>query len=99
MQMGERFGPMSNDDRILTPAMIRAARGLLGLDQATAATLAGLSQRTISKLEAEEDLYSKDLRRKKALQAIKEGFERAGIEFTYPSEASGPGVRMKVGSR
>jgi hypothetical protein len=50
-------------------------------------------------LEAEEDLYSKDLRRRKALHAIKQGFERAGIEFLFPSEKSGPGVRMKLGSR
>ena len=89
---------MSDDERILTPAMIRAARGLLGLDQAAAAALAGLSQRTISKLEAEEHLSTKDLRRKKALEAIKEGFERAGIEFMFPSESSGPGVRIKLGS-
>ena len=88
-----------DEDRMLTPAMIRAARGLLGLDQAGAAELAGLSQRTISKLEAEEDLSTKDLRRKKALKAIEKGFEQAGIEFTFPSESSGPGVRMRLGSK
>jgi len=86
-------------DEILTPAMIRAARGLLGLDQAGAAELAGLSQRTISKLEAENDLFSKDLRRRNALQAIRSGFEKAGIEFIFPSEESGHGVRMRRTSK
>lgn len=68
---------------MLTSAMIRAARGLLGLDQAGAAKLAGLSQRTISKLEAEDYLSSKDLRRRNALKAIRSGFEKAGIEFIF----------------
>jgi DNA-binding XRE family transcriptional regulator len=90
---------VSDEERMLTPAMIRAARGLLGLDQTGAAKLAGLSQRTISKLEAEDDLSTKDLRRKTALKAIKSGFEQAGIEFTFPSESSGPGVRIKLGSK
>ncbi|UPK19137.1 helix-turn-helix domain-containing protein [Bradyrhizobium sp. 131] len=88
-----------DEDEILTPAMIRAARGLLGLDQAGAAELAGLSQRTISKLEAENDLFSKDLRRRNALQAIRSGFEKAGIEFIFPSEESGQGVRMRRTSK
>lgn len=85
-----------DEDQMLTPAMIRAARGLLGLDQAEAAELAGLSQRTISKLEAENDLSSKDLRRRNAVQAIRSGFEKAGIEFIFPSEESGQGVRMRA---
>ncbi len=88
-----------DEDEVLTPAMIRAARGLLGLDQAEAAELAGLSQRTISKLEAEHDLASKDLRRRNALQALRSGFERAGIEFLFPSEECGQGVRMKLAAK
>lgn len=88
-----------DEDEILTPAMIRAARGLLGLDQTGAAELAGLSQRTISKLEAENDLFSKDSRRRNALQAIRSGFEKAGIEFIFQSEESGQGVRMRRTSK
>jgi transcriptional regulator with XRE-family HTH domain len=86
----------SDAEQILTPAMIRAARGLLGLDQAEVAERAGLKQRTISKLEGESDFSSKDLRRRKALVAIREAFEKEGIEFMFPTQMSGPGVRMKV---
>ncbi|MFZ5713128.1 MAG: helix-turn-helix domain-containing protein [Bradyrhizobium sp.] len=82
-------------DEMLTPALIRAARGLLGLDQAEVAERAGLKQRTISKLEGETDFSLKDLRRRKALKAIRDAFEKAGIEFMFPSETSGEGVRKK----
>jgi transcriptional regulator with XRE-family HTH domain len=68
---------------------------LLGLDQAEVAERAGVKQRTISKLESELDFSSKDLRRRKVLEAIREAFEKAGIEFIFPCETSGPGVRMK----
>ncbi|OSI60279.1 helix-turn-helix domain-containing protein [Bradyrhizobium canariense] len=88
-----------DQEEMLTSAMIRAARGLLGLDQAGAANLAGLSQRTISKLEAEDNLSSKDLRRRNALKAIRSGFEKAGIEFIFPDEKSGQGVRIKAASK
>lgn len=77
--------------------MIRAARGLLGFDQAKVAELAGLKQRTISKLEGEQDFSSKDLRRRNALKAIRGAFEKHGIEFLFASETSGQGVRIKIG--
>jgi transcriptional regulator with XRE-family HTH domain len=86
---------MSETDEVLTPAMIRAARGLLGLEQSEVATLAGLKQRTISKLEGETEFSLKDKRRREALAAIRHAFENDGIEFIFPSGTSGPGVRMK----
>jgi hypothetical protein len=57
---------------------------------------AGVKQRTISKLEGESDFSSKDLRRRKVLQALKEAFESEGVEFIFPSAGSGPGVRLKA---
>ncbi|WP_426437188.1 helix-turn-helix domain-containing protein [Bradyrhizobium genosp. P] len=86
---------MTSDREDLTPALMRAARGLLGLDQAEVAERAGLKQRTISKLEGESDFSSKDKRRRDALRAIRQAFEREGVEFIFPSETSGQGVRMK----
>lgn len=83
-------------EEILTPALIRAARGLLGLDQAEVAERSGLKQRTISKLEGESDFSSKDLRRRRVLDAIRAAFEKDGIEFIFPSQTSGPGVRMRA---
>jgi transcriptional regulator with XRE-family HTH domain len=85
----------SEFEETITPGMIRAARGLLGLDQAQVAERAGLKQRTISKLEGEVDFSLKDKRRRDALRAIREAYEREGIEFIFPSETSGQGVRMK----
>ena len=86
----------SDTEEVLTPALIRAARGLLGLDQAQVAERAGLKQRTISKLEREIEFSLKDKRRREALAAIRHAFENDGIEFIFPSETSGPGVRMKL---
>ena len=83
-------------DEVLTPALIRAARGLLGLGQAEVAEKAGLHQRTISKLEGELDFSLKDLRRRKALHALKEAFEKEGVEFLFGSENAGEGVRRKI---
>lgn len=39
---------------MLTPAQLRAARALLGLDQRTLAELAGVSLPTIQRMEASE---------------------------------------------
>jgi transcriptional regulator with XRE-family HTH domain len=80
---------------VLSPAMMRAARGLLGLDQAEVAQLAGLKQNTISRLEGEEEIYIKNKRRRDALEAIRDAFERKGIEFMFATTTSGEGVRKK----
>lgn len=40
-----------------------------------------------------------DKRRRHALRAIREAYEREGIEFIFPSETSGQGVRMMGGNR
>lgn len=85
----------SETEDVLSPAMMRAARGLLGLDQAEVAELAGLKQNTISRLEGEEDIYAKNQRRRDALKAIKDAFERKGIEFIFPTDKSGEGVRKR----
>ena len=82
-------------DEVLTPAMIRAARALLGLDQAEVAERAGLKQNTISKLEVGADISTKDKRRQDALATIRKAFEQAGIEFIFPSATSGEGVRRR----
>jgi transcriptional regulator with XRE-family HTH domain len=87
---------MENADEALTPAMIRAARGLLGLEQSEVAIRAGLKQRTISKLEGEAEFSLKDKRRRDALTSIRNAFENEGIEFFFPNETSGPGVRLKL---
>lgn len=86
---------MEANEDVLSPAMMRAARGLLGLDQAEVAQLAGLKQNTISRLEGEDEIYVKNKRRRDALEAIRDAFERKGIEFMFPTATSGEGVRKK----
>lgn len=75
--------------------MMRAARGLLGWDQAKVAEMANLKQNTISRFESGEDFLVKNKRRRDALNAIREAFERNGIEFLFPTGTLGPGVRLK----
>lgn len=69
------------------------------IESAEVAQRAGLNQRTISKLEGESDFSSKDLRRRRALEAIRTAFEKDGIEFIFPSQTSGPGVRMRAAAQ
>lgn len=87
---------ISETDEFLSPAMMRAARGLLGWDQAKVAEMASLKQNTISRFESGEDFLVKNKRRRDALNAIREVFERNGIEFLFPTGTSGPGVRLKL---
>ena len=79
----------------ISPAMFRAARALLGLEQADVAEKAGLTQRTIS--NAERGLHSsRDPRRLRVLEALKATFEKEGIEFIFADKTTGQGVRMRV---
>jgi transcriptional regulator with XRE-family HTH domain len=78
----------------ISPAMIRAARALLGLEQSEVAEKAGLTQRTIS--NAERGLHaSQDPRRLRVLEALKSTFDREGVEFFFPDEFMGEGVRRR----
>ncbi|MGY3135359.1 transcriptional regulator with XRE-family HTH domain [Bradyrhizobium sp. USDA 4501] len=81
---------------VLSPAQMRAARGLLGLDQAQVAQLAGLKQNTISRFEGGEDFSVKNKRRRDALKAIRQAFEQQGVEFIFRSDVSGEGVRLRL---
>ena len=80
---------MSEMDEVLTPAMFRAARGLLGLEQSEVAICAGLKQRTISKLEGETEVSLKDKRRREALAAIRHA-SRMTVSNSFPERNVGP---------
>jgi DNA-binding XRE family transcriptional regulator len=78
-----------------TPRLIRAARGLAGIDQAELAEKAGVARKTIVLIEADES-DRMDPRRLKVLQSLQRVFEDDyGIEFFAPSESSGEGVRFR----
>jgi DNA-binding XRE family transcriptional regulator len=78
-----------------SPKLIRAARGLAGIDQAKLAEKAGVARKTIVLIEADES-DRMDPRRLKILQSLQRVFEDDyGIEFFDASENSGEGVRFR----
>ena len=78
-----------------SPKLIRAARGLAGIDQAKLAEKAGVARKTIVLIEADES-DRMDPRRLKILQSLQRVFEDDyGIEFFEASESSGEGVRFR----
>ena len=81
-------------DKIPTARMIRAARGLLGLEQSQLAELVGVARRTIIRIET-DDAEPSNPRRIEIHITIRDQLEKKhGILFVYPGE-TGEGVVMK----
>ncbi len=76
---------------MITSGQIKAARGLIGWTARQLAEKAEIGFSTLIRLESEEGVPSSHV---KTLRAIKESFEKAGIEFIGTPE-SGAGVRWK----
>ena len=80
---------------MLTPAQLRAARALLGIDQRTLAEMAGVSLPTIQRMEA-SDGYVRGI--VDTLTKVVDALERAGIELIGDNGVStqgGRGVRLR----
>lgn len=78
-----------------SPRLIRAARGLIGLSQAALAEKAGVTQKTITKIESDNSEMM-DPRRLKVLRDLQRVLEDVyGVEFFAASEHSGEGVRFR----
>lgn len=78
-----------------TPRLIRAARGLVGIDQETLSVKADVTRQAVIKIEADES-DRMDPRRLKVLAALQRILEdEYGIEFFAASESSGEGVRFR----
>ena len=80
---------------MLTPAQLRAARALLGLDQRTLAERAGVSLPTIQRMEA-SDGYVRGVI--DTLTKVVAALEREGIELISENTVStggGRGVRLR----
>lgn len=75
--------------KLLTPAQCRAARALLGWTQAILADRAGVARRTIAHFEVGRRVLLVRTRRE-----IAATLERAGIEFVWPMQTGGEGVRL-----
>lgn len=81
-----------------TAAMIRAARGLLGINQARLAMLVGITAKTISMIENTGDGEMVDGRRRNIVRRIRQRLEdEFDIEFVFPDERNGFGVLIRKG--
>ena len=76
---------------MITSAQIRAARGMLEWTRADLAEKSGVGFSSMQRLESANGVPGAQF---KTLEAIKEAFEKAGIEF-IGSPDSGAGVRWR----
>jgi transcriptional regulator with XRE-family HTH domain len=80
---------------MITSAQLRAARGLLGIDQRELAEIAGLSVPTIQRMEASAGVIRGNV---DSMMKLVTALDRAGIELIaegVASQATGRGVRLK----
>jgi transcriptional regulator with XRE-family HTH domain len=80
---------------MITPAQMRAARALLGIDQRTLAEFSGVSLPTIQRMEASEGNVRGVV---DTLMKVVEALDNAGVELfseNGASSGSGRGVRLK----
>ncbi|EHR00268.1 helix-turn-helix domain-containing protein [Bradyrhizobium sp. WSM471] len=75
------------------PYLIRAARGLVGIDQATLAEYAHVSRKAIVALENDESV-ALDYRRVAVLEKVCACLEKRGVEFIKAVGGKGEGVRL-----
>jgi transcriptional regulator with XRE-family HTH domain len=75
----------------LTPRLCRAARSLLGWQQADLVRESGVAISTIGAFETKSEDSSMTFMNNKALV---EAFERAGVEF-IPENGGGAGLRLR----
>ncbi len=84
---------MSDAERTLTPAQVRAARALLGWSQKDLAANAGVAEPTVTQFERGNRNPSRAV-----TWAIRMALETAGVEFIAAGAASvagGEGVRLR----
>jgi transcriptional regulator with XRE-family HTH domain len=80
---------------VITAAQLRAARGLLGIDQKVLAEMSGVSLPTIQRMEASEGVVRANV---DTLTKVVEALQKAGIELIADyarSDGSGRGVRLR----
>jgi transcriptional regulator with XRE-family HTH domain len=77
-----------NRARVISAAQIRAARALLGWEQARLRAAAGVSKNTLMRLEGGADAKAS------TLAAVQAALERAGVEFIAAGGGKGAGVRL-----
>jgi transcriptional regulator with XRE-family HTH domain len=81
---------------VLTASQIRAARGALGWSAQELAESAGLSLRTVLRIEAVDGIPPG---RATTLAEIKTALEQAGLEFLQDDGIKGAGVRFSSSTK
>nr|WP_249780397.1 helix-turn-helix domain-containing protein [Bradyrhizobium sp. dw_411] len=80
---------------LLTPTLVKAARALLGYDQAMLAAKTGISKKTLGLIET-MDAVPMDARRVRVLQELRTRMEdELGVEFVFAGPGTGEGVRLR----
>jgi transcriptional regulator with XRE-family HTH domain len=77
---------------MITSAQIRGARGLLNWSRKELAEHSGISFASMMRLESFDGIPASNF---KTLEAVKNAFENAGVEFIGTPE-EGAGVRWKI---
>jgi transcriptional regulator with XRE-family HTH domain len=70
--------------------LLRAARVALNIGQRELAKLSGVGQRTILRIERNDETVTLESRRR-----LQDAFEMAGVTFVADDGVSGPGLRMR----
>ncbi|QPC91608.1 helix-turn-helix domain-containing protein [Mesorhizobium sp. INR15] len=70
--------------------LLRAARVALGIGQRELAKLTGVGQRTILRIERNDETVTVETRRR-----LQDAFEEAGVTFIPDDGTSGPGLRVR----
>ncbi|GLQ80542.1 hypothetical protein GCM10007881_40610 [Mesorhizobium huakuii] len=70
--------------------LLRAARVALGIGQRELAKLTGVGQRTILRIERNDETVTLETRRR-----LQDAYEEAGVTFIPDDGLSGPGLRVR----
>ena len=70
--------------------LLRAARVALNIGQRELAKLSGIGQRTILRIERNDETVTLESRRR-----LQDAFEKAGVTFVPDDGTSGPGLRVR----
>ena len=88
----ERPSWLMQGEAMISPAQIRAARGLLDLSQAELATISGVGLTTVRRIENSNAELSGSAT---TLLKLHAALVERGVVFIPESDSSGPGVKLR----
>jgi predicted transcriptional regulator len=76
---------------VIGPAQIRAARGLLNINQSVLSQWASINVATLKRIESSPEIRGTA----NTIRKIQRALEAAGVEFIPEDAGKGPGVRLR----